>query len=359
VKITVPLSNEDLEILKALEKLGAKTSTRDLSELLGISDRTIRYRLKRLREKDLLHKTMVQTYERKIGLGEEILLLQGNPKEDTRLVQVLDSVPIFYYYAPTYGRYDGYFVYAMFPLANSHMLDRLIEEMLTAGLIEDCYRFELVDYIRKGTEVARFLPESTWTWQTWYDQIDETMAKGSGIDVDLDEFPQMESFDFKDVQILMNMIEDAEITLKELSKILGLSQPQVHKRVKRLEETGIIRGYLPFFYPCKDYSSIAFFFDSDTHTKQVHQAFYQMPFPFDLSINSRGQYHIRIGIPPSEVNHLLMGIQKIKPYTEGLFSQTFLPGKHKGHVHLLSAFNQDTNQWDIPIRDYLELVQVH
>ena len=70
MKISVPLDDTDVAILKTLEEKGAKTSTKELGEILGISDRTARYRLKRLKEKGLLKKVTVRTYERKIGVGD-------------------------------------------------------------------------------------------------------------------------------------------------------------------------------------------------------------------------------------------------------------------------------------------------
>jgi Lrp/AsnC family leucine-responsive transcriptional regulator len=49
--------------------------------------------------------------------------------------------------------------------------------------------------------------------------------------------------DAKDVAILEALQEDGRIALTELGRRVGLSQPAMSERVKRLEERGVITGY--------------------------------------------------------------------------------------------------------------------
>ncbi len=49
--------------------------------------------------------------------------------------------------------------------------------------------------------------------------------------------------DDRDIAILQALQEDGRIPLSELGRRIGLSQPAVSERVKRLEEAGIITGY--------------------------------------------------------------------------------------------------------------------
>ena len=49
--------------------------------------------------------------------------------------------------------------------------------------------------------------------------------------------------DDKDVAILEALQEDGRVALSELGRKIGLSQPAMSERVKRLEERGIIAGY--------------------------------------------------------------------------------------------------------------------
>lgn len=52
-----------------------------------------------------------------------------------------------------------------------------------------------------------------------------------------------------DYEILKHLEKNARISIKELSKKVNLSQPAVSVRMKRLEETGCIRGYLTLIDP--------------------------------------------------------------------------------------------------------------
>jgi Lrp/AsnC family leucine-responsive transcriptional regulator len=49
--------------------------------------------------------------------------------------------------------------------------------------------------------------------------------------------------DAKDMAILEALQEDGRVPLSELGRRIGLSQPAMSERVKRLEERGVITGY--------------------------------------------------------------------------------------------------------------------
>lgn len=49
--------------------------------------------------------------------------------------------------------------------------------------------------------------------------------------------------DEKDLQIMEALQVNARVPLSELGRQIGLSQPAISERVKRLEEAGIIEGY--------------------------------------------------------------------------------------------------------------------
>ncbi|MHA1926919.1 MAG: winged helix-turn-helix transcriptional regulator [Candidatus Thorarchaeota archaeon] len=164
MKLTENIDKTDVKILKALMGHRKKVSTRVLSEELGIKDRTVRYRLKNLKKKGLLCPPKLQTYERKLGLGENLLLLQSNPAKEEQLIKLLDETDFFYYYGPTYGKYDGFMVYAMYPLVTPRMVPQLAEEMMERELIKDYFLMDMVDYTRKPAELEPLLPDSDWTW---------------------------------------------------------------------------------------------------------------------------------------------------------------------------------------------------
>src|SRR5438105_9074562 len=54
---------------------------------------------------------------------------------------------------------------------------------------------------------------------------------------------EISSLDASDSQILGELQRDARITMAELGRRVGLSQPAVTERVRKLELNGVIRGY--------------------------------------------------------------------------------------------------------------------
>ncbi|MBO9708579.1 MAG: Lrp/AsnC family transcriptional regulator [Caulobacter sp.] len=55
--------------------------------------------------------------------------------------------------------------------------------------------------------------------------------------------PLPEGLDAKDIAILEALQADGRVPLSELGRRIGLSQPAMSERVKRLEERGVITGY--------------------------------------------------------------------------------------------------------------------
>jgi Lrp/AsnC family leucine-responsive transcriptional regulator len=49
--------------------------------------------------------------------------------------------------------------------------------------------------------------------------------------------------DAVDARLLKALAEDARTSVAELARLVGLSAPSVSERVKRLEESGVIKGY--------------------------------------------------------------------------------------------------------------------
>lgn len=55
--------------------------------------------------------------------------------------------------------------------------------------------------------------------------------------------PAVSGLDERDLDILEALQQDGRLPLSELGRRIGLSQPAVSERVKRLEERGVIAGY--------------------------------------------------------------------------------------------------------------------
>lgn len=57
--------------------------------------------------------------------------------------------------------------------------------------------------------------------------------------------------DTTDIKILEILQQNGRISMKELGKMVALSPPAVSERVKRLEDNGIIKGYIAVVDPKK------------------------------------------------------------------------------------------------------------
>ncbi|MFX1482701.1 MAG: winged helix-turn-helix transcriptional regulator [Promethearchaeota archaeon] len=357
MKLPIPLDDTDIGILTAIQEDPSKVSTTELSKRLGIPGRTVRYRLNRLKENGLLKPPKLMTYERKLGLGEQLLILQSVPEKEETLEKILDGIDFFYYYAPTYGRYDGYMVYTMFPLVAPRMVRQVAEELKEKGLVSDFYIFDLVDYCRKGVEIAPLLPSSDWSWSKWAKEARQIMEEGCDLELRLEEFPAAVKFDYKDIQILIHMVENAEATQTEISQVLDLSITQVHKRIKRLEETGVIRGVKLYCSLFEESMTISCFFKSREHAKKILCGFHRLPFEITFVKESSTDYEVVLVIPSSEINQFLQHMNIFRKYTEEFFIQTSLKGKSKGYAHLLRSFNKQASSWEMPLSDTMQTIR--
>ncbi|MBY8999045.1 MAG: AsnC family transcriptional regulator [Candidatus Thorarchaeota archaeon] len=351
--LKVSLDPLDLKILQAFEELGTKVSTRELSERLGEPSRTIRYRITKLKEKGVLHKAKVQTHERKLGLAEYILVATSVPATESTLKKILDEIPAFYYYAPTYGKYEGFFVYVVYPLNTPRMVLDLAAELKKKGLIGDYYLFDVVDYQRNEAKLAEL---DSWDWEKWSKRISTIMTKTKEIKLDMDEFPQTVSFDSKDTLILRHMVENADITLRELGEILELSQPQVHNRIKKLEESGIIRGYKLSLSPFDSGMTILCFFKSKD-ARKILLWFDMLPFYHQITMESGSHFFVQVYLPSTETNNFLKHLRNLKQYTDEMFVQFLLSGTHKGYCHLIDTYSKDTGSWRLPYEDFLKTIE--
>ena len=359
VKIQIPLDDIDKKILIILQTEGAKISTAEIGKRLKIPDRTVRYRINKLREKELLWPPKLQTYERKIGLGERLLLFQTYPDKEEILTAILDELEPVYYYTQTYGKYQGFMVYIMYPLVTPRIVHEIVQELQNLGIVKDTFVFDLVDYTRKAAEVEPLLPESDWNLSVWMKKVKKILKKECEIDLGLEEFPKPVDFDLTDIQVITHMVEHPDTTLKEIAERFNLHLSQVHKRVKHLEEHGVIKGIKPAFSPFKKCSGIVLFFKSREHAQKILCAFNELPYEIGIAMESRSHYNIRISIPLEETNEILQSMDLFKKYTDEFFIQFLLQGKSKGYSHLLKTYNNDTGTWEIPLEEILDIIRKH
>ncbi len=101
------LDDLDRRILVELQEDGRR-SFRDIARQLGVSERTIRSRVKRMQDTKVLR---ILAFADPFQLGHEVLafvLLRVEPKEHARIVETLASWPEVTYVSTLMGRADIY-----------------------------------------------------------------------------------------------------------------------------------------------------------------------------------------------------------------------------------------------------------
>ncbi|KXB05739.1 hypothetical protein AKJ49_00180 [candidate division MSBL1 archaeon SCGC-AAA382A03] len=79
----------------------------------------------------------------------------------------------------------------------------------------------------------------------------------------------MQSLDSVDLKILKMLIEDGRVTLNKIGNEVGLSNSGVRRRIKNLEEEGILEGYTAVVDPEKIGYDIAAFLNIDVKSSEA------------------------------------------------------------------------------------------
>ena len=151
-------------IIGAIGQLGPKVSTEEVGAILDLPPRTVRYRLKRLRETGVLSPTRVIAIERKLGLGENIFLVNATRRGFEVLSDIFHSIDTIYHNSPTYGLYNGYLVHSLYSLSAPRITRRILEELQKAELITDFFIFDITDFNAKPVDYGHFNSGLGWVW---------------------------------------------------------------------------------------------------------------------------------------------------------------------------------------------------
>jgi DNA-binding Lrp family transcriptional regulator len=355
------LDRKDLDIIRVLDTLGPKTSTQQISQALNIPDRTIRYRLKYLKENKYLQPLYPLIYDRKLGLGEHIVLLQEVESAKTVLNNLIMEIPYYYWINSTYGKYNGFLFNSIYSLENPTNNNRLCETLKKEGLISDFYLFDVKFFKITYPNLSFFDPKDGWTWDwiKWYYNIEERLKKGEwNEDIEWEREPKLAEFDFKDIKIIKNLKKDPNVTLRDLGEILDLSERQIRRRIKRLEQERIIRGYISTFTPKSHNESLLtyFFFELNDPEVKIQSFFHELPFQLDFFIESENKHCICFRASIKDIIGFTKAIELFKPF----FSSTFLqivPYTISERHHLFEAYNKEKKCWETPVDKYIERIK--
>ncbi|MFX0040606.1 MAG: winged helix-turn-helix transcriptional regulator [Promethearchaeota archaeon] len=352
---------KDLNILNELDKYGPQIPATQISSNLNIPARTIRYRLAKLKEKNLLIPAFVFINGRKLGLGEQMLILEENKKSRLKILQILNSSPTFYWHAHTYGKFNGFLVHSIFDLSKPDSNSKIISEMTKKNLIKDYQIFQMADYYHKSMNYKKYLPRSGWTtnWDEWFKSIDNLEVISDILDINLNEGSQLVDFDYKDILILQQLSIDGSITLEQLGNILNLSKTQIRKRILSLKKKNIIKVFKPIFSPIpKDQMLYLYcFIEVGKLRNEFIKKICQIPFSFMFIFNSENKFCIRLNISRKDMISFINGFEILKDYIESYFIQFIFENPRARNPELYGLYNRDTKTWNIDIKGIISEIK--
>lgn len=339
--------------------MGPKISTEEVHELTGIPSRTVRYRLKRLREIGVLSPTRVLAIERKMGLGENIFLVNTTPEGEKIIPDIFHAIDTVYHNSPTYGKYNGFLAYSLYSLSSPRITLRILEKLQENDLITDFFIFDITDFDAKPANYKHFNPALgwSWDWDSWRDQIPKTLKSTMKFNVPLDEVQTIVDYDTNDVLILKHMFDDGEITQKRLARILSLSEAQVNKRIKRLEAEGIIKGYRSSLCDIDDELNLICFIELKKPDDGLLSVFYQLPFNATITMESRTRFAIQLALNAQNLRGFLRGLDVLRPHLVSCFVQTVHDAKMSMDSHPYDLYNAEENRWETPGSEYLQDIE--
>jgi DNA-binding Lrp family transcriptional regulator len=354
------LDQKDLRILTAIGRLGGKASTQELSESLGdIPPRTIRYRMKKLKEAKILSRRIVMTHERRMGLGESILVMQSTPRGSAVLPGPFAKLDPPYWYSPTYGSFGGFYVHCMHSLASPRTGRRILEAFQKNDLIEDFFIFDITDYEYRAEDLTFYVPGEGWNydWDSWRERIEKNAKGGFPSEAKVSEVHPIVEFDGDDIRIIKLLYGNGEITQKEIADELGISEAQVNKRIHRLEDDGIVKGFRTIVYLPESAVDFTLFFEVGEGKEGLLSSFYEIPIFGTVMLESESRFGYRAYFPAGDFRSFLRGFDQMRPHLKWFHFQTVHhPRNLTKSLHPFDMFDEAKDRWETPASKYLRRI---
>jgi DNA-binding Lrp family transcriptional regulator len=359
------MDKKDLKILAALDRLGGNASAQEISDSiektmnLRIPARTIRYRLSTMMERGILLPSFLQSQERVVGLGEKVLVVQEHGCISEELERVIEAIPIFHWYVPTHGRYDGYLIHAVYDMKNPKMLQQILKKLQKKQLIDNFREFDIVDYESKRVDFNRYRPDGpwNWNWNEWMERIPSTLKyEGASPHNMTFEYKTIEC-DGTDIEILKQLKQDPEMSMTTLSLLLNQSVTQIRDKVQFLRDVGVIRGSRRAYGFVGDLLWFSIFIEIEDAVDGVLKVFYDLPFPGVVLAESPNRYCFRFGLDTTDFKHFLEGFRLVRGKLNSYSFQIHLPDRvDSTYLNIFDLFDKGKDRWNMPVDDYLRLI---
>ena len=126
-----------------------------------------------------------------------------------------------------------------------------------------------------------------------------------------------------DVAIIETLQDDGRISVSELGRKVGLSQPATSERLKRLEERGIIKAYRAVIDPAAvglNMMAIIRLRTTHEHIKSCLKQFAEMPEIMEvLRLTGEDCFHLKVIVPsPAELESIVDAIARYGSVTTAI-----------------------------------------
>ncbi|MFW9921046.1 MAG: winged helix-turn-helix transcriptional regulator [Candidatus Thorarchaeota archaeon] len=366
--------SDDQKILTALEKLGGNASAQELSDYISkhekdkdgktkrIPARTIRYRLSTLIERGILLPSFLETDERKIGLGEGILVLQEAPRNTDLLERVIREIPIFHWYVPTNGKQDGYLVHTTYDITKPSMVDDISKKLKKHGLIQDSFFFDIANHHTKTIDFSLYRPSKGWAckWNEWKTGIESHLEKNMDPPIDIKTSNEVIEYDSKDILILRVLRDDPDATMTSLASITRLPIGTVRDRIQRLRKMSVIKGYSRAYGFAGDFLWFSCFLQPTGKVGSILQSIMELPFPGVVLVENPKSFCVRLGLSASDVKQFMDGFRLFRPHLKSYAFQFHLPDKVESkYREIFNLYDGQEERWNIPLESYLGVIEKH
>ena len=346
------LDHNDIRIVSTLDSLPHRSSTERISVELDIPSRSIRYRLSKLKEKNILKEQTVITHERKLGIRESFIIIEENPKYRETFQKIIGENPALSWYVPTSGKFQGFILHSINTMNVPDYPQQLLALMKENEIVNDYFHFEIIDYQEFGWNYNYFNTEGKWiwNWKIWEDNIRNKNYNQES--VVFEENPEVTNFDYLDIQILKNLILFESITQKEIGKKLALSESQIGRRIRSMEQSGIIRGYRTGFAPFSETQTVMCMIKIGDSFDRIVNILKQIPYPKTIAFENRQSIGFGFQIPTIEMKGFLNGLHCLRPLIDSYFVQYQLRSPTFNPQISFDLFDKGSNDLNRVVKEY-------
>jgi DNA-binding Lrp family transcriptional regulator len=345
-------------LLKAITEIGGTAKAPELGQMLDFPERTIRYRLKRLKEKGYLYHKWPQTLDAKLGLGEIGLFVELTEEHRYLSREFFNCFKNLNVHYATYGLLNGYFTAGAYPKDRPQIIDMMIKALKRLNIITNYYRFDTLDFVPLSADLSKYNPETgwSWNWREWVEQSEREIKSedSSGFDFVLDHGTM--NYDHKDIAILASIKKHGDIRPKEISKLVGLSDTQVRSRMQRLRAENVLRGSVWLTPPSPDTIIFYTFVKTQSLDDPALACFRLLPFRREIFADKPNRFAIRITMNSGDLVGYMKAFETLRNHFQSYFFQTVVNRTYvpEGMHSQYNLFNESTGRWEFPMEEYIQ-----